>query len=278
MRVEIKKLRQVYILALTLCLSAVFTAPTVAGASGALSQAFATADGSLTAGTLVDLKSGTANAVEKATSAHVPQLLGVVANKPLIALGDGKKQTQVVVSGSTLTLVSNINGAIKVGDKITASPIQGVGMKATTSTEIVGTAESTLTTGGGSVTQRITDNSGKAQTVRVGLVTVQINVSYYQAGNNALDNFVPSFLLSVGSSIAGKAISPLRALIGFCSLLVGFIIAGLMLQAGVRSGVISLGRNPLASKILRRSLLDVLLTALGLLAITVVTFYIILTV
>ena len=149
-------------------------------------------------------------------------------------------------------------------------------MKAIDSTEIVGTAESNLSDSTTS-NQAVTDKNGKQTTVKVGLVAVQVNVSYYAAPQNRLDAVVPTFLVNTGSSIAGKDISPLRVLIGFSALLVGFIVAGVMLQAGVRAGVISLGRNPLAGSLLRRSLLDVLITSLGLLAIAIVAFYLILT-
>ena len=115
-------------------------------AAGAVAQAFATNDTSLVAGTLVTLKSDSANVVEKSTVGSTTQLLGVAANNSLVSLGEGKNQVQVVVSGLTPVLVSNINGNVKVGDKITASPIEGVGMKAMLSSEIIGTAESNLPT------------------------------------------------------------------------------------------------------------------------------------
>jgi hypothetical protein len=247
----------------------------VGHAAGAVAQAFKTTDGSLSAGALVTLKMGSANVVEKATSDHTPQLLGVAANNPLIALGGGASQTQVVVSGLTPALVSDINGPVKIGDKITASPIEGVGMKAIVSTEIVGTAESNLSDST-LTSEHLTDRTGRSVPVKIGTVNIQVNVSYYVAPHSRLDEIVPTFLVNVGSSIAGKEISPLRVLIGFFSLLAGFIIAGVMLQAGVRSGIISLGRNPLASGILRRSLVDVLVTSMGLIAITVTAFYLIL--
>jgi hypothetical protein len=249
--------------------------PVSTQAVGAVAQAFKTTDGSLSAGTLVTQKLGSANVVEKATSDRAPQLLGVTADRPLIALGGGASQTQVVVSGLTPALVSDINGPVKIGDKVTASPIEGVGMKAVVSTEIVGTAESNLSDST-LTTESITDHSGKTTQVKIGTVNIQVNVSYYVAPHSKLDEIVPTFLVNVGSSIAGKDVSPLRVLVGFFSLLAGFVIAGVMLQAGVRSGIISLGRNPLASGILRRSLVDVLVTSLGLVAITVTAFYLIL--
>jgi hypothetical protein len=227
-------------------------------------------------GTLVDLKTGTANAVEKATSARAPQLLGVVASKPLVALGNGPNEAQVVVSGATPTLVSSLNGNISVGDKITASPIQGIGMKAGTSTEIVGTAESNLSDDI-IATRQVKDNNGKTVSVKIGVIAVQVGVSYYTAPESKLNDLIPPFLVNLASIIAGKFISPVRVLVAFGCLLVGFIITGIMLQAGVRAGIISLGRNPLAAKSLRRSLIDVLATSLGLLVLTVITFYLILT-
>lgn len=200
----------------------------------------------------------------------------MVASNPLVALGSGSKEAQVVVSGSTPTLVSSLNGNITVGDRITASPIQGVGMRAGTSTEVVGTAESNLNDDI-IETKQVKDNNGQMVPVKIGIVAVQVSVAYYTAPQNKLNDFIPPFLVNLASIIAGKVISPLRVLIAFFSLLTGFIIAGVLLQAGVRANIISLGRNPLAGKMLRRSLIDVLVTSLGLLALTVITFYLVLT-
>lgn len=256
--------------------SALFMMPTNANALGAVSQAFTTSDASLVPGTMVSLETSGATVVEKATSLTSEQLLGVTASNPLVALGGEDKQAQVVVSGLTPTLVSNINGDIHIGDKITASPIEGVGMKAISSTEIVGTAESNLDNTA-TTTESVVDKDGKTTKVQVGLIAVQVNVSYYAAPQGKLNDIVPTFLVNVGNAVAGKSVSPLRILIGFSGLLIGFVIVGIMIQAGVRAGMISLGRNPLASKVLRRSLIDVLATSVGLLAITVVVFYLILT-
>jgi len=249
--------------------------PASAGAVGALSQGFTTTDTSLAAGSLVNLKNKDANEVEKATSDHAEQLIGITADKPLVALGSGGQQVKVVVSGLTPALVSNINGDIKIGDKVAASPIKGLGMKALQSTQVVGIAQSNLadTT---TTTEHIKDKNGKVTEVKVGVVSVQVNVSYYAAPRDKLSSIVPTFLVNVGSSIAGKDVSPLRVLIGFSSLLLGFAVTGIMLQAAVRAGIISIGRNPLAHDSLRRSLIDVLVTAVGVLLIAIIAFYLIL--
>jgi len=252
-------------------------APAVAFGASALSQGFTTNDPTAPAGSLVSLKPGDESTVELATSEKAAQLVGVTADKTLVELGGSTRKVQVVVSGITDVLVSDINGDIRSGDKITASPIKGVGMKAITSIQVVGTAQGNLK----DVTKSahsITDLKGKRQTVHIGTLPVQVNVSYYAVSQGGINSLVPSFLLSAGSAIAGKDVSAVRALIGFTCLIVGFIIAGIILQAAVRSGIISLGRNPLAHNVLRRSLLDVLITTLGLLVLTAIVFYLILTV
>jgi hypothetical protein len=225
---------------------------------------------------VVDLNPGNSSDVEKAVTGQSGQLIGVVASAPLITLGSGTQQAQVVVSGPTPVFVSNINGNIKIGDEIAASPIQGVGMKAINSGEVIGTAESNLIDSQ-TTTKQIVDKSGKTNNIKIGTVEVLVNVAYYVAPESNLDAFVPTFLVNVGSFLAGKSVSPSRVLVAFLSLLVGFVVAGIMLNAGVRSGMISLGRNPLARDILRRSLVDVLLTSTGLLLITAILFYLVLT-
>ena len=250
--------------------------PVTAHALGALAQSFTTTDSTLVAGTMVDLKPGTSSAVEKAVAGQSNQLIGVVADAPLITLGSGAQQAQVVVIGITPVFVSNINGNVEAGDKIAASPIQGVGMNAMNSGDVIGTAEGNLADTQ-TTTKQIIDKSGKTNSIKIGTVEVLVNVSYYTAPQSNLDAFIPTFLVNVGSFIAGKSVSPSRVLVGFLSLLVGFLVAGIMLNAGVRSGMISLGRNPMARDVLRRSLVDVLITSMGLLLISAILFYLILT-
>jgi len=247
-----------------------------AAASSAVSQGFKTSGPNLVAGSLVVLKNNDAGYVQAATSNLASQLVGVIADQPLVELGDNTDQAQVVVSGQTEALVSDINGPIYVGDKITASPISGTGMKALTSTEIVGTAESNLSSVQ-TYTYTVHSKAGKAKVIHVGAIPIEVNVSYYTFSQSSLNAFVPTFLLDAGAAIAGKDVSPMRVLIAFMCLFVGFVIAGVVLQAAVRSGIISIGRNPLAQVALRRSLVDVLVTTIGLLGLSVIVFYVTLT-
>src|SRR5690349_3509958 len=125
--------------------------------SAAISQGFQTSETSIRAGALVSFERGNSARVELANRERVEQLAGVVSDRPLIALSSGSSETQVVTQGVTSVLVSTVNGDIKAGDKITASPINGVGMKAESSTQVIGTAQEDLSS---KQTQEVTIANG----------------------------------------------------------------------------------------------------------------------
>jgi hypothetical protein len=253
-----------------------FTSVTHAAPAG-ISQSYNTSSTNIAQGALLSLTSSDGNAVEPATTDNVSRLVGVAANKPLVELSKGDSSSvSVVVSGSTKALVTDLNGAVKTGDKITISPISGIGMKASDATEVVGTAQadfsSVITT-----SQKVEGQNG-SETVKVGLLPIAVNVAYYSASSSkgALSSLVPPFMQSLANSLAGKQVSPLRVLIGTIALLLGFITVISMLYASIRSGVTSIGRNPLAEKALRKGLVDVVIAAIGLLIVTAVIVYIVL--
>jgi hypothetical protein len=166
-------------------------------------------------------------------------------------------------------LISDANGAVRAGDKITVSPLAGIGMKALGSSEIIGTAQRSLSSTK-TITEQAKGKDGNQITVHVGLVPVAINVVYYSSAPSSgnVSAFVPPFFQNLANAVAGKSVSPLRVLLGSITLMLGFIAVMVMLYVAVRSGVISLGRNPLAANALRRGMVDVFFAALGVLMIT----------
>jgi len=242
----------------------------VAAQGGAISQAYQTKSATVSEGVLLSLVSSGSSEVEPATIGNATNLVGIAASKPLLELSNsGKSSVQVVVSGSTEVLVSDANGKVRAGDKITVSPLAGIGMKAIGSSQIVGSAQKSLSSVK-TVTEEAKGKDGGTITVHVGLVPVAVNVVYYSAASSqgSVSAFVPPFLQNVANAVAGKQVSPLRVLIGTTALLLGFAAVITMLYVGVRSGVISLGRNPLAADALRRGMIDVLIAALGILIVT----------
>jgi len=267
---------KLYLVACSL-LAACFAVAVPASADNTVSQGFTTSRGDLASGTVMGLQPGGKRIVLPAISNKHYQLLGVVANKPLIALSDGNNQVQIVVSGTTYTLVSDINGPVRAGDKITSSPIGGVGMKAIDAGQVVGTAQEDLAATP-TTTRSITDKKGKQHTVKLGTIPLQVAVGDYAGVQNdsKLNGILPPAFVTFARSIGGENVSPLRVLLGLIALIIGFIVVGTMLQAGVRSSIISMGRNPLAKKTIWQALTDVSLTALGVLALTFVAVYLVL--
>ncbi len=247
------------------------------GAQGvsSIAQGFQTTDTNIVEGALVSLKSDTANTVELASPERSSRLVGVVGNNPLIELSDGTNSVQVVTSGVTGALVSDINGEVKPGDSITASPIEGVGMKATQTGVVVGAAQAELESV--DLSERtLTDKDGKEQVVKIGLIPVQVDTVFY-AGSNTGASFVPGSIQSLANSIAGREVSALRVLISALLLALLLVSVVVLLYSSVRSSIISIGRNPLSENAVHKSLLQVGLTIVGLLAFTVILVYLILT-
>lgn len=245
----------------------------VAAESAAFAQSFET-DDELTFGALVSLKSNSPNKVEYASQDRVGQIVGIIGQNPLIELSDTQRSVQVVTGGVTTALVSNINGEVKTGDKVTASPIAGVGMKVTEATLIVGTAQADLSSV--EVKERtITDRDGKQITVQVGQIPVQVHVTFFAATATQAD-FVPAFLQNVANAVAGKAVSPVRVIAGFLVLLLALISVTVLLYTSVRSSIISIGRNPLSENAVHKSLIEVGITIFSILLLTFITIYLIL--
>lgn len=244
--------------------------------NAAIAQGFV-ADGTLddfVTGALVSVKNGGNNAVELANEENATQLVGVVSKTPLVALSNGEAEVQVIINGTVSALVSDINGAVKAGDKITVSPIAGVGMRATANAQVVGTAQADLDSVS-TTSQTIKDSSGDNRTVHLGRVPLQVNVSYYQSETSGL---VPPFIQGVANSLAGRPVSLIRILVCSILLLLAFATSAIVLYTSVRSGIISIGRNPLAAKAIRRGILQVGLSLLLVLGLTLLASYLILTI
>jgi hypothetical protein len=254
------------------CMVAVI--PASCAAAGAISQGYRASSDGVSKGALLSVVSKGSNEIEPANNNNAYRLVGVAAEKPLVDLSSNGENTRVVVSGSTQVLVSDMNGSVKTGDKIAVSPVAGIGMKAVQSSQIIGTAQANFdsTT---TVSQAVAGTDGKAVDIKVALLPVAVNVAYYSASmsQGGAASFVPPFLQSLANTVVGKQVSPLRVLLSATALLMGFVAAMVILYTSVRNGLISLGRNPLAQKALRRGLIDVIIAAIALLVVTAGTVY-----
>jgi len=221
--------------------------------SSSIAQGFQadTSVGEIVAGALVSIKVGTLRNIELATQNTADQMVGIVDKNPFVAISRENQETQVVLSGTTTVLVSDINGEVESGDKVTISPIAGVGMKATADSQVVGTAQSDFKA---TSTKKIDDKDGKAHDVRIGHVEIQVGIAYYQAPGS---NYLPPFIQNAANSLAGRPVSLVRILICSILLLLGFTTVIILVYTSVRSAMTSIGRNPLAAKAIRKGLYQV---------------------
>ena len=240
-----------------------------------IAQGFKTSDPNVVAGALVSLKDSSPNTVELSTVDNAQQLIGIAGGQSLIELSGGSGTLQVVTSGTTTALVSDINGTLKTGDRVTASPIAGVGMKATTSGIVVGTAQNNLSNAT-TTSRTVTNKKGKEVTVHIGAVPIQVDKVFYQAPTDN-NSFLPPVLSDFAASIAGHQVSPIRVLAAALLIMLLFVAVTILLYSAVRSSIISIGRNPLSEQAVRKSLLEVGVTIVGVLVFTVIVVYLILT-
>lgn len=242
-----------------------------AQSSSTIAQSFkaSSAQSGIVNGALVSTK-GSTNSIELATQETANRLIGVVDSNPLVSLSEGGREYEVALSGTTNVLVSDINGTITSGDKIAVSPIAGVGMKATTDSQIIGTAQDSFTA---TTTRSIADHDGKYRTVHLGYVSTQIGVAAYQASGS---DFLPPFIQETANSIAGRPVSLLRVLICSILLILGFTTVVVLIYTSTRSAMTSLGRNPLAAHAIRRGLYQVIVISLVLTGCTLLAGYLIL--
>jgi hypothetical protein len=185
-------------------------------------------------------------------------LLGVVVTpKDYLVNIDSTKTVQVITNGTALTLVSDINGEVRTGDPVTASPISGVAMKATESTKVLGIAQSDLSAVTQIQKERIKDKYGRVKDVKIGRIIVDINVLDLNIGAGKNSNIV-SGLQTVASSAAGKQVSAVRAVIAFVVFLLALALSIIVLYSGVSSSIRAIGRNPLSKRFVIQGLIQVI--------------------
>lgn len=216
-------------------------------------------------GMLVQLKKDDPSKVEPVKQDTADKLFGIVVDPndaPVTLSADGKK-VFVATAGKYDVLVSTQNGNIKAGDYIAVSAIDGIGMKAGTKEPyIIGRAlsdyDGTINTIGSSKV-KVSDGSNKD--VSIGRVQADVLVAGNPLVKPEKPN-VPEFLRKAAESIAGKPVPTARIYISIFVFIISTTIAGILMYGGVRSAIISIGRNPLGKKVIIRGMFQVIITGL----------------
>jgi hypothetical protein len=233
--------------------------PPAAAVSSNISHSYSAA-GQITNGDIVSLDLNRSGYVQAANSKNGNRLLGVAesASDSLLAENPSSNKIQVAINGTVSVLVSTVNGSIKVGDMVSVSPFNGIGMESQLGKKVIGLAQtshnsSTL----GSKIETVDASSGKASQVRVGYVQVTISVGTDTAGAGTSLNGLQKFF----KKITDKTISTSKLIICCAVIIIVMVALVSLIYSAIYSSIVAIGRNPLAKYAIFRSLGVVVLMA-----------------
>lgn len=234
------------------------------------------ADGNLQNGMVVRIKKGTANTVEALNLKDETDMFGltVASSDAPVALSNDQSQVYVATFGQYPALVNTQNGSIKTGDRLVISSVSGVAMRVDTKHKVlVGKALQSFSDGSNAESHvQLSDGT----TVAIGRIMVDIGVTRNPTYSGDVVPGVPNFLMEIARAITDKPLTALRLYGCLIVLLISFVIAGGIMYAGVRTGMTSIGRNPLAKKSILRNLITVILMSLVVVFMGLIAVYLLL--
>lgn len=265
-----------YVAVVLAAMTLIVALPFATHAATSLSQGYSTTE-TLSLGSIVSLQDNSTDHIVAANTGNADSIIGVAISNgsSLLSLSNGQEnQIQVATSGMIAVLVSDINGEITQGDPITASPIKGVGMKATNNAKVIGIAQGKPTSSGDSK-QTYTDDNGDKQSLLLGEVPVLINVSYYYKQPDK--TIIPSAIQNVANALAGKTVNTTPIVISAAIFVVTLAVVVSIIYSMIRSSIISVGRNPMSQSAVYRDVIQLSALVLGILAVSLISIYFILT-
>lgn len=229
-----------------------------------VTEGFASND-QLQRGMIIAMDKSDSTKIQAANKDIAKDIHGIVinANDSPVTLSEEGQQYFVATIGHFDVLLSNQNGNVAKNDYITISAIPGVGMKASDSDEIViGKALADVDPKKDIVSLvKLKDTNGKEFEVSIARVQVQINVARNPL-LKATEAELPDALKRVTETIAGKQTSAFRGYVSLVVFVLSTVAASSLMYGGVRSAMISVGRNPLSKKSIIQSMLQVVVSGL----------------
>lgn len=164
-------------------------------------------------------------------------IIGVISNSSVLSLEDINltQAKSVATSGEASVRITTRSGAIKVGDFITSSNVPGVGQKAVLIGQVLGTALQAY-------------DSPNADTV--GLITILVNPRSNVLTNSVKVNLIEA-LRSGSMDVIFTPANSLRYLLALIIIVLAFFLGFASFGKISGSSVEALGRNPLASKVIK---------------------------
>ncbi|HUC95582.1 MAG TPA: hypothetical protein VMR76_01315, partial [Candidatus Saccharimonadia bacterium] len=218
-------------------------------------------------GLIVKLDPTNPNMVVPVSQSSITKTFGVVINPADAAVtlkntSGTSNQAYVAGSGTFPILVSDQNGPILVGDYITLSSFDGIGMKDDNSLPIVvGQALSSFNSSADYIgSSSLQLSKGLTKTVHFGLVKANIFI----ARNPELplaNNNLSGVLQQIGKNVTGKVVSPWKIYMSVLILVAIFIIVGTMLYGAVKTSLASIGRNPLSKRVVTKGFIQIIFSS-----------------
>ncbi|CAN5390577.1 hypothetical protein BH09PAT4_BH09PAT4_09080 [soil metagenome] len=230
----------------------------------------------IAAGSIVSLSQTDGDTVELADTSNSKRTIGVVVkdNDSLIAMNSGKMMnTQVATSGIVTTLVSDVNGSIKVGDQVAVSPFGGVGMKSALGERIIGLAQTAFNGSGEDVTTReVKDKSGDSHSIKIGYIQLGVAVGL----DDGTDGGTMTGLQHFVRSLTGHQVSTPRIIISLVIAICTLAALIVLIYAAIYGSIVSIGRNPLAKNVIFKALWHVVWLASITVAVALLFMYLLL--
>lgn len=214
------------------------------------------------------------NSVTALTVDESESMLGVVidpSDAPAAFSSEGE-QTFVATSGQYPILVSDLNGAIRPGDLLTMSPIDGVATKADKQQPvIVGKALSGFDNNS-DVLNRTSVNGRNTSLGRIiGEIGVAANPLY-----EVDSSYSPTLLRSIAESITDKPVSNTRLYISVAVMVMTTVLVVVLIYSGVKGGLVAIGRNPLSKNSIGKNILIIIVSATIIFSVGLLAVYLIL--
>lgn len=225
-------------------------------------------------GSLVSLQQNKKDAVEPSNTSNGSRLIGISVqpNSSLIEVNSSPNAVQVATYGTVNALVSTINGNISIGDKVSVSPINGIGMKAGVGYVVIGYANQGFSsTTSGAKKYKVSSSSSPNKEVVVGYIPISIAIGYSVQSDQSL-----SGLDKIATEIIGRPISNLRIVISLLIFLIAITSVVALIYSSIYSTIVSIGRNPLAKYEVMRILTRVMGMVLIISGISSLIIYLIL--
>lgn len=249
------KIKNILKFSLLSCL--VFTFLTISTANAQVFSEGYKSSQNLQRGMLVKSLKDNPKEVEAVNRSTLSQMIGVVISKgdsPVNLYSSGK-QIFVADSGTFDVLVSTENGNIKKGDYLSISSLSGIADKANPDVDLViGRAAENFDGSKGSIATEV-----DSKKVNIGRIATEISIAKNPLYVNQKENNLPKSIEKIAKNIAGKQVPASRVWLALLVFIAASITSAVMVYSGVKSSLVSIGRNPLSKASIVRGLIQVVI-------------------